>query len=78
MEIVLSAKEFELLRYLANQPDIPVSRDELLDHVWGYNSYPTTRTVDNFIARLRQKVEQTPEKPRHIITVHGVGYKFVC
>ena len=51
--------------------------DELLDHVWGYNNYPTTRTVDNFIARLRQKIEDTPEKPRHIITVHGVGYKFV-
>lgn len=76
-EIILSAKEFELLRYLSSQPDIPVTRDELLDHVWGYNNYPTTRTVDNFIARLRHKIESVPEKPRHIITVHGVGYKFV-
>ena len=76
-EIVLSAKEFELLRYLAAQPDVPITRDELLDNVWGYNNYPSTRTVDNFIARLRHKVEEIPDKPRHIITVHGVGYKFV-
>lgn len=76
-EIVLSAKEFELIKFLSNQPDVPVSRNDLLDQVWGYNSYPTTRTVDNFIARLRQKVEDIPDKPRHILTVHGVGYKFV-
>jgi DNA-binding response OmpR family regulator len=76
-EVILSAREFELLRYLSSQPDVPVTRDELLDHVWGYNNYPTTRTVDNFIARLRHKVEEIPDKPRHIITVHGVGYKFV-
>jgi DNA-binding response OmpR family regulator len=77
LEIILSAKEFELIKFLSNQPDVPVSRNDLLDQVWGYNSYPTTRTVDNFIARLRQKVEDIPDKPRHIITVHGVGYKFV-
>lgn len=76
-ELDLSAKEFELLKFLASQPDVPVSRDQLLDQVWGYNNYPTTRTVDNFIARLRQKVEDSPDKPRHILTVHGVGYKFV-
>ncbi len=76
-ELTLSAKEFELLRFLASQPDVPVTRDQLLDQVWGYNSYPSTRTVDNFIARLRHKVESTPDEPRHIITVHGVGYKFV-
>ena len=76
-EIELSAKEFELLKCLASRPDIPVTRDQLLDEVWGYNSYPTTRTVDNFIARLRQKIEDVPDHPRHIITVHGVGYKFV-
>jgi len=76
-EISLSAKEFELLKYLSSRPDIPVSRNQLLDEVWGYNSYPTTRTVDNFIARLRNKVEEVPNKPRHIVTVHGVGYKFV-
>jgi DNA-binding response OmpR family regulator len=77
VQLELSAKEFELLRYLASQPDVPVTRDQLLDQVWGYNNYPTTRTVDNFIARLRQKVEETPDRPRHILTVHGVGYKFV-
>ncbi|MFN8389017.1 MAG: response regulator transcription factor [Bdellovibrionota bacterium] len=76
-EILLSAKEFELLRFLSRQPDVPVTRDQLLDQVWGYNSYPTTRTVDNFIARLRSKVETLPERPKHIVTVHGVGYKFV-
>jgi DNA-binding response OmpR family regulator len=76
-DVVLSAKEFELIRFLSSQPDVPVTRNELLDRVWGYNSYPTTRTVDNFIARLRQKFEDCPDRPRHILTVHGVGYKFV-
>lgn len=75
--IDLSVKEFELLRYLSERPDIPVTRNQLLDSVWGYNSYPSTRTVDNFIARLRHKVEEQPDKPKHILTVHGVGYKFV-
>jgi DNA-binding response OmpR family regulator len=77
-ELVLSAKEFDLLRYLSSQPDVPVSRDELLDNVWGYTNYPSTRTVDNFIARLRHKVEDVPDKPKYILTVHGVGYKFVA
>lgn len=76
-ELSLSAKEYDLLKFLASRPDVPVSRDELLDQVWGYNNYPTTRTVDNFIARLRQKIEAVPERPRHLLTVHGVGYKFV-
>lgn len=76
-DLSLSAKEFDLLRYLVSRPDIPVSRDQLLDEVWGYNSYPSTRTVDNFIARLRQKFEVSPERPQYIITVHGVGYKYV-
>ena len=76
-EMSLSAKEFEVLKYLSQRPDVAISRNQLLDEVWGYNSYPSTRTVDNFIARLRHKVEDTPEKPQYIITVHGVGYKFV-
>lgn len=76
-EILLSAKEFELLKFLCCRPDVPVSRDELLDNVWGYNNYPSTRTVDNFIARLRNKLEEVPDKPRYLLTVHGVGYKFV-
>jgi DNA-binding response OmpR family regulator len=76
--IDLSAREYRLLRYLISKQGTVVSRDELLDEVWGYNSYPTTRTVDNHIARLRQKIEANIDEPRHILTVHGVGYKFVA
>lgn len=74
----LSAREYRLLRYLVAKKGSVVSRDELLDEVWGYNSYPSTRTVDNHIARLRQKIENDVETPKHILTVHGVGYKFVA
>ena len=73
----LSAREYRLLRYLVAKKNTVVTRDELLDEVWGYNSYPSTRTVDNHIARLRQKIERDVNKPRHIVTVHGVGYQFV-
>ncbi len=76
-EFSMSAKEFEIIKFLAKQPDVPVSRNDLLNQVWGYDNYPTTRTVDNFIARIRNKVEPKPESPKHLITVHGVGYKFV-
>ena len=74
----LSAREYRLLRYLVAKNGVVVTRDELLDEVWGYNSYPSTRTVDNHIARLRQKIEDNVDAPRHILTVHGVGYKFVA
>lgn len=74
----LSAREYRLLRYLVAKSGVVVTRDELLDEVWGYNSYPSTRTVDNHIAKLRQKIEQNVDEPRHILTVHGVGYKFVA
>jgi DNA-binding response OmpR family regulator len=74
----LSAREYRLLRYLVAKKGAVVTRDELLDEVWGYNSYPSTRTVDNHIARLRQKIEDNVDEPRHIVTVHGVGYKFVA
>jgi DNA-binding response OmpR family regulator len=76
--IELSAREYRLLRYLVAKQGSVVTRDELLDEVWGYNSYPTTRTVDNHIARLRQKIETNIDEPQHILTVHGVGYKFVA
>jgi DNA-binding response OmpR family regulator len=76
--IELSAREYRLLRYLISKEGNVVTRDELLDEVWGYNSYPTTRTVDNHIARLRQKIEANIDEPQHILTVHGVGYKFVA
>lgn len=74
----LSAREYRLLRYLVAKNGSVVTRDELLDEVWGYNSYPSTRTVDNHIARLRQKIEENSDDPKHILTVHGVGYKFVA
>jgi DNA-binding response OmpR family regulator len=74
----LSAREYRLLKYLIAKNGGVATRDELLDEVWGYNSYPTTRTVDNHIARLRQKIELDVNAPKHILTVHGVGYKFVA
>ena len=72
----LSAREFEILRYLIRRRGEIVTRDQLLDEVWGYRSTPVTRTVDNHIARLRQKIEQDPSEPQHIITVHRIGYRF--
>ena len=75
--IELSRKEFGILRLLAARAGEVVTREELLDEVWGYDQYPTTRTVDNHIALLRSKLENDPAKPRHLITVHGVGYKLV-
>lgn len=74
----LSAREYRLLKYLVAKSGDVATRDELLDEVWGYDSYPTTRTVDNHIARLRQKIEDNADAPKHILTVHGVGYKFVA
>jgi DNA-binding response OmpR family regulator len=72
-----SSKEFELLKYFLNHPGETLTRDRLLEDVWGYDRFPTTRTVDAHIVRLRQKVEPKPEDPRFILTVHGTGYKFV-
>ncbi len=73
----LSAKEFALLVYFISHPAETLSRDRLLDEVWGYENYPSTRTVDTHIVHLRQKLEPDPEEPRFILTVHGSGYKFV-
>ena len=72
-----SSKEFELLKYFLVHSGETLSRDRLLEEVWGYEHFPTTRTVDAHIVRLRQKVEPKPEEPRFILTVHGTGYKFV-
>lgn len=72
-----SSKEFDLLKYFLAHPGETLSRDRLLEDVWGYDRFPTTRTVDAHIVRLRQKVEPKPEEPRYILTVHGTGYKFV-
>ena len=73
----LSRKEFGVLRLLAARAGQVVTRNEMLDEVWGHESFPTTRTVDNHIASLRAKLEDDPSEPRHLITVHGVGYKLV-
>jgi len=72
-----SSKEFELLKFFLHHPGETLSRDRLLEEVWGYDHFPTTRTVDAHIVRLRQKVEPKPDEPRFILTVHGTGYKFV-
>jgi DNA-binding response OmpR family regulator len=71
----MTRKEFQLLRMLATRAGEVVTRDELLNEVWGYENYPTTRTVDNHIASLRAKIEREPANPQRLKTVHGVGYK---
>ena len=71
----LSFYEVELLRLLAERAGQPVSRDEILSKIWGLDASPTNRTVDNFIVKLRKKIEQHPDKPKHILTVYGFGYK---
>jgi len=77
-EVRLTRKEFDLLRYLVEHPGEVITRDRLLDEVWGYERFPTTRTVDTHILRLRQKFEDDPERPAHILTAHGQGYRFVA
>ena len=76
-EVKLSSLEFKILKYLIENEGIVVSRDKLLDDVWGYESFPTTRTVDNYILSLRKKIENNPSEPVHILTLHKSGYKFV-
>jgi len=77
LPIELTPREFRILRYFIDHADEVVSREALLNHVWGYDSSAFTRTVDTHMARLRQKVEALPSEPRHLLTVHRVGYKFV-
>jgi DNA-binding response OmpR family regulator len=76
-KITVTAKEFKTLEFLTKNAGRMISRDELLDKVWGYQDYPCTRTVDNHILRLRQKLERDPSNPSHILTIFGLGYKFV-
>ena len=73
----MSHKEFEILNYLWKRRNSTVTRDELLSKIWGYDENPTTRTVDNFIMKLRNKVEIDPNHPQVILTVHGIGYKLI-
>lgn len=75
--VALTTLQFKVLHYFVNHPGRVISREELLNKVWGYERYPTTRTVDNILSRLRQCVERDPGHPRHFLTVHGTGYKFV-
>jgi len=76
-DVQMSHKEFEILHYLWKKKNATVSRDELLTEVWGFEDSPSTRTVDNFILKLRQKIEKDSNHPQNILTVHGVGYKLV-
>jgi two-component system alkaline phosphatase synthesis response regulator PhoP len=76
-EIDLTSLEVDVLRYLISMDGKVVSRDDLLDKIWGYEKYPTTRTIDNHILKLRKKIEIDPNYPRHILTVYGGGYRFV-
>ena len=74
--VELSAREYQLLRYFIEHRGATISRDELLNHVWGYHAMPNTRTVDVHVAWLRQKIEPNPKHPQYVITAHGLGYKF--
>jgi len=75
--VILTAQEFKTFQFLVQNAERVISRDELLNEVWGYQNYPSTRTVDNHILKLRQKLEKDPSSPIHFRTVHGMGYKFV-
>ena len=75
--VKMTVKEVEILQYLIKHKNATISRDSLLDNVWGYDIQPTTRTIDNFILKLRQKIEDDPNQPKIIITVHGMGYRLV-
>src|ERR1022692_2996878 len=76
-EVKFTPAEYNLLTFFLQNPDRPLSRDVILNSVWGYESFPNTRTVDAHVVRLRQKLESDVNTPRHFLTVHGVGYRFV-
>ena len=75
--VLLTAHEFKLLRFFIENAEQVLTREKLLNEVWGYSSYPSTRTVDNQLLKLRQKLEPDPANPRHLLTIFGAGYKFV-
>jgi len=75
--VQLTAQEFKMVKFLIENSERVISREELLNEVWGYQNYPTTRTVDTHVVKLRQKLETDPANPVHICTVRGTGYKFV-
>ena len=76
-KVELTFKEFEILKFFLEHESQTVSRDKLLDEVWGYDYFPTSRTVDNHIVKLRKKIEIDPVNPKHILTVYGIGYKYI-
>jgi DNA-binding response OmpR family regulator len=76
-ELKFTPAEYNLLTYFLQNPDRPLTRDTILNFVWGYASFPNTRTVDAHVVKLRQKLEVDPNVPRHFVTVHGVGYRFL-
>jgi len=75
--VELSVMEFKVMKYFVQREGEVIERNKLLDEVWGYENYPSTRTVDNFILNLRKKIEDDHSNPKHLLTVHGAGYKFV-
>jgi DNA-binding response OmpR family regulator len=77
VQIPLALKEFRTLEFMIKNARRAISRDELMNEVWGYENYPCTRTVDNHILKLRQTLEIDPAKPAHLVTMHGLGYKFI-
>jgi DNA-binding response OmpR family regulator len=77
LELKMTPSEYNLLTYFVSNPDKPLTRDMILNSVWGYESFPNTRTVDAHVVKLRQKLEPDPNTPRHFVTVHGVGYRFL-
>jgi DNA-binding response OmpR family regulator len=76
-QVSLTAMEFKVLKFFVSNPNRVISREQLLNEVWGYDNYPCTRTVDNHVLKLRQKLESEPARPVHFRTVHGTGYKFI-
>jgi len=76
-DVTLTHKEFEILKFFRQHSGEAISREILIEKVWGLDVFPTTRTVDNHIAKLRKKIEPDPSRPQHILTVHGIGYKFI-
>jgi two-component system alkaline phosphatase synthesis response regulator PhoP len=76
-QLKVSAKEFEILKFFAKREGQVITRNAFLDEVWGYEVYPTTRTVDNYILSVRKKIEDNPSRPKHLLTVHTAGYKFI-
>jgi DNA-binding response OmpR family regulator len=77
MPVEMTPREFEVLKFLWEHRNRTVSRDQLLTNVWGYDESVSTRTVDNFILKLRQKIEEDPSRPKHLLTIHGTGYKLI-